>query len=116
MSEKRYDVSTFQGLILALQDYWARQGCVILQPLDLEVGAGTFHPATFLRAIGPETWNTAYVQPCRRPKTNRAARPQGDSAALRRGPMAVDRPKVKLRAALLTGIMIPGQARWWCGR
>ena len=55
MSEKRYDVSTFQGLILALQDYWARQGCVILQPLDLEVGAGTFHPATFLRAIGPET-------------------------------------------------------------
>ena len=71
MSEKRYDVSTFQGLILALQDYWARQGCVILQPLDLEVGAGTFHPATFLRAIGPETWNTAYVQPCRRPKDGR---------------------------------------------
>src|SRR5690606_20146578 len=71
MSDKRYDVSTFQGLILALQDYWARQGCVILQPLDLEVGAGTFHPATFLRAIGPETWNTAYVQPCRRPKDGR---------------------------------------------
>ncbi|MBI5039990.1 MAG: glycine--tRNA ligase subunit alpha, partial [Gammaproteobacteria bacterium] len=50
------DVSTFQGLILALQEYWAAQGCVILQPLDLEVGAGTFHPATFLRSIGPEPW------------------------------------------------------------
>lgn len=65
------DVSTFQGLILALQEYWAKQGCVILQPLDLEVGAGTFHPATFLRAIGPETWNSAYVQPCRRPTDGR---------------------------------------------
>lgn len=65
------DVSTFQGLILALQEYWARQGCVILQPLDMEVGAGTFHPATFLRAIGPETWNAAYVQPCRRPTDGR---------------------------------------------
>ncbi len=48
------DVSTFQGLILTLQDYWAQQGCVVLQPFDMEVGAGTFHPATFLRAIGPE--------------------------------------------------------------
>ena len=65
------DVSTFQGLILALQSYWARQGCVILQPLDMEVGAGTFHPATFLRSIGPETWNAAYVQPCRRPTDGR---------------------------------------------
>jgi glycyl-tRNA synthetase alpha chain len=65
------DLTTFQGLILALQNYWARQGCVILQPLDLEVGAGTFHPATFLRAIGPETWNSAYVQPCRRPADGR---------------------------------------------
>lgn len=65
------DVSTFQGLILALQQYWASQGCVILQPLDMEVGAGTFHPATFLRAIGPETWNSAYVQPCRRPTDGR---------------------------------------------
>ncbi|BFM09855.1 glycine--tRNA ligase subunit alpha [Simiduia litorea] len=65
------DVSTFQGLILALQQYWAEQGCVILQPLDMEVGAGTFHPATFLRAIGPETWNSAYVQPCRRPTDGR---------------------------------------------
>ncbi len=65
------DLSTFQGLILALQQFWAEKGCVILQPLDLEVGAGTFHPATFLRAIGPETWNTAYVQPCRRPTDGR---------------------------------------------
>ncbi|MBD2857593.1 glycine--tRNA ligase subunit alpha [Spongiibacter sp. KMU-158] len=65
------DVSTFQGLILALQQYWAQQGCVILQPLDMEVGAGTFHPATFLRAIGPENWNAAYVQPCRRPTDGR---------------------------------------------
>ena len=65
------DVSTFQGLILALQQYWASCGCVVLQPLDMEVGAGTFHPATFLRAIGPETWNAAYVQPCRRPADGR---------------------------------------------
>ena len=65
------DVSTFQGLILALQQYWADQGCVILQPLDMEVGAGTFHPATFLRALGPETWNSAYVQPSRRPTDGR---------------------------------------------
>ncbi|CAA0116646.1 Glycine--tRNA ligase alpha subunit [BD1-7 clade bacterium] len=65
------DVSTFQGLILALQHFWAEQGCVVLQPLDLEVGAGTFHPGTFLRAIGPENWNAAYVQPCRRPTDGR---------------------------------------------
>ena len=65
------NVRTFQGLILALQQYWAEQGCVVLQPLDLEVGAGTFHPATFLRAIGPETWNAAYVQPSRRPTDGR---------------------------------------------
>ena len=65
------DLSTFQGLILALQQFWADKGCVVLQPLDLEVGAGTFHPATFLRAIGPESWNTAYVQPCRRPTDGR---------------------------------------------
>ncbi len=71
-SESRVpDVSTFQGLILGLQNYWASQGCVIMQPLDLEVGAGTFHPATFLRAIGPEPWNTAYVQPSRRPTDGR---------------------------------------------
>jgi glycyl-tRNA synthetase alpha chain len=63
--------STFQGLILALQDYWSRQGCVLLQPYDMEIGAGTFHPATFLRAIGPEPWRTAYVQPSRRPTDGR---------------------------------------------
>ncbi len=66
-----YDVSTFQGLINALQDYWSQQGCAIVQPLDMEVGAGTFHPATFLRSIGPEPWRAAYVQPCRRPTDGR---------------------------------------------
>jgi glycyl-tRNA synthetase alpha chain len=71
VSRPNYDLSTFQGLILALQDYWAAQGCILLQPLDQEVGAGTFHPATFLRAIGPEPWNTAYVQPSRRPTDGR---------------------------------------------
>ena len=65
------DVSSFQGLILSLQQFWAKQGCVVLQPLDMEVGAGTFHPATFLRAVGPESWNAAYVQPCRRPTDGR---------------------------------------------
>jgi glycyl-tRNA synthetase alpha chain len=70
-NDSPYDVSTFQGLIAALQDYWGRQGCVVLQPLDMEVGAGTFHPATFLRAIGPEPWNAAYVQPTRRPTDGR---------------------------------------------
>ncbi len=64
-------LDTFQGMILALQEYWARQGCVLLQPLDMEVGAGTFHPATFLRSIGPEPWNAAYVQPSRRPTDGR---------------------------------------------
>lgn len=63
--------ATFQELILRLQQFWAEQGCVILQPLDMEVGAGTFHPATFLRAIGPERWNSAYVQPSRRPTDGR---------------------------------------------
>lgn len=65
------DTQTFQGLILTLQKYWADHGCVILQPLDMEVGAGTSHPATFLRALGPETWNAAYVQPSRRPTDGR---------------------------------------------
>ncbi len=65
------DASTFQGLILALQTFWAEQGCVLVQPLDMEVGAGTFHPATFLRAIGPENWRSAYVQPSRRPTDGR---------------------------------------------
>ena len=62
---------TFQQLIFALQSYWSACGCVILQPLDLEVGAGTFHWATFLRAIGPEPWSAAYVQPSRRPTDGR---------------------------------------------
>jgi glycyl-tRNA synthetase alpha chain len=62
---------SFQDLILALQQYWGEQGCVILQPYDMEVGAGTFHPATTLRALGPKPWNAAYVQPSRRPKDGR---------------------------------------------
>jgi len=62
---------TFQQLILRLNDFWDKQGCVLLQPYDMEVGAGTFHTATFLRAIGPESWNAAYVQPSRRPKDGR---------------------------------------------
>ena len=62
---------TFQDLILSLQRYWADQGCVVLQPFDAPMGAGTFHPATFLRAIGPEPWNAAYVQPSRRPTDGR---------------------------------------------
>ena len=62
---------SFQRLILTLHDYWSAQGCVILQPYDLEMGAGTFHPATALRALGPEPWKAAYVQPCRRPTDGR---------------------------------------------
>ena len=62
---------TFQDLILTLQNYWADKGCVILQPYDMEVGAGTFHTATFLRSLGPERWNAAYVQPSRRPTDGR---------------------------------------------
>jgi glycyl-tRNA synthetase alpha chain len=64
-------VLTFQQLILQLNTFWDRQGCALLQPYDMEVGAGTFHTATFLRAIGPEPWNAAYVQPSRRPKDGR---------------------------------------------
>ncbi|KQP73655.1 glycine--tRNA ligase subunit alpha [Methylobacterium sp. Leaf113] len=63
--------TSFQGLILTLQRFWAAQGCVILQPYDMEVGAGTFHPATTLRALGPKPWKAAYVQPSRRPKDGR---------------------------------------------
>src|SRR5256886_641385 len=63
--------TSFQALILKLQTYWAAQGCAILQPYDLEVGAGTFHPATTLRALGPESWKAAYVQPSRRPTDGR---------------------------------------------
>ncbi len=62
---------TFQELILALQNYWAKQGCIIQQPYDMEKGAGTFNPATFLRVLGPEPWNVAYVEPSRRPTDGR---------------------------------------------
>jgi len=62
---------SFQDIILRLNQYWAAQGCVLIQPFDIEVGAGTFHPATFLRALGPEPWNAAYVQPSRRPTDGR---------------------------------------------
>jgi len=72
MSPSDQDTSTsFQNLILKLQNYWADKGCAIIQPFDMEVGAGTFHPATFLRAIGPEPWKAAYVQPSRRPGDGR---------------------------------------------
>ncbi len=62
---------TFQGLILKLSEFWASRGCIVQQPLDLEVGAGTMHPETFLRVLGPEHWNVAYVQPSRRPADGR---------------------------------------------
>ncbi|NQX87204.1 MAG: glycine--tRNA ligase subunit alpha [Halioglobus sp.] len=71
MTQTSSQPDTFQDLILRLQQYWAAQGCVILQPVDMPVGAGTFHPATFLRAVGPERWNAAYVQPSRRPTDGR---------------------------------------------
>lgn len=65
------ELLTFQDLILALQQFWAERGCIIAQPYDMQMGAGTFHPATFLRAVGPEPWSAAYVQPCRRPTDGR---------------------------------------------
>jgi glycyl-tRNA synthetase alpha chain len=71
MDQLLNDSKTFQGLIATLSAYWAKQGCVIMQPLDMEVGAGTFHPASFLGAIGPEPWRAAYVQPSRRPTDGR---------------------------------------------
>ena len=71
MSNNTYDLQTFQGLIESLNQFWSDAGCAIMQPLDMEVGAGTFHPATFLRAIGPEPWSVAYVQPSRRPTDGR---------------------------------------------
>ncbi len=64
-------MKSFQQIILTLQNYWAAEGCALLQPYDMEVGAGTSHPATFLRALGPEPWRAAYVQPSRRPKDGR---------------------------------------------
>ena len=68
---KSQKINNFQDLIFSLQTYWGKQGCVILQPFDMEMGAGTFHPATFLRALGPEPWYAAYVQPVRRPTDGR---------------------------------------------
>jgi glycyl-tRNA synthetase alpha chain len=70
-ARKKAEVLTFQDLIFRLQSFWSAKGCVIQQPYDMEVGAGTFHPATFLRAIGPEPWYAAYVQPSRRPTDGR---------------------------------------------
>jgi len=70
-ADKASEKLSFQDLIFKLQQYWAERGCVIMQPYDKEMGAGTFHPATFLRAIGPEPWSAAYVQPSRRPTDGR---------------------------------------------
>lgn len=71
MKNTRHDSKTLQGMIAILQEFWSDKGCVIVQPYDMEVGAGTFHPSTFLRAIGPEPWCAAYVQPSRRPTDGR---------------------------------------------
>ena len=71
MTESKASPGSFQELIFRLQTYWSERGCVIAQPYDMEMGAGTFHPATFLRAIGPEPWRAAYVQPSRRPTDGR---------------------------------------------
>ena len=71
MAANNASAPSFQDLILTLQQFWAKQGCVLLQPYDLEVGAGTFHPATTLRALGPKPWKAAYVQPSRRPTDGR---------------------------------------------
>ena len=71
MPEREASAPSFQDLILRLHSYWSARGCLILQPYDMEVGAGTFHPATTLRALGPEPWNAAYVQPSRRPTDGR---------------------------------------------
>ena len=70
-SKKKTKIQTFQDTIFTLQKFWANHGCVILQPYDLEVGAGTFHPATTLRSLGPKPWKSAYVQPSRRPTDGR---------------------------------------------
>ncbi|HJP14947.1 MAG TPA: glycine--tRNA ligase subunit alpha, partial [Nitrospinota bacterium] len=66
-AETSHVAETFQDVILRLQEFWAAKGCVIQQPYDIEVGAGTMNPATFLRALGPEPWRVAYVEPSRRP-------------------------------------------------
>lgn len=70
-TKRNPDALPFQKMLLTLQNYWADQGCVILQPYDMEMGAGTFHPATTLKALGPDPWKAAYVQPCRRPTDGR---------------------------------------------
>ena len=70
-TKKKNKVLSFQNLIFNLQKFWDKQGCIILQPYDLEVGAGTFHPATTLRSLGPKPWKAAYVQPSRRPTDGR---------------------------------------------
>ena len=69
--KKKQKFQTFQDTILNLQKFWSKQGCIILQPYDMEVGAGTFHPATTLRSLGPKPWKAAYVQPSRRPTDGR---------------------------------------------
>ena len=71
MISKKSKISSFENIILKLQEFWQNKGCVILQPIDLEVGAGTFHPATLLRSLGPDNWNCAYIQNCRRPSDGR---------------------------------------------
>jgi glycyl-tRNA synthetase alpha chain len=71
MTQAHRPTLSFQRMILALHDYWSDHGCLILQPYDMEMGAGTFHPATTLRALGPNPWNAAFVQPCRRPTDGR---------------------------------------------
>ena len=71
MSNKKSKKISFENIIIKLQQFWQSRGCVLLQPLDLEVGAGTFHPATLLRSLGSERWNCAYVQSCRRPSDGR---------------------------------------------
>ena len=71
VSKKKNKIITFQDTILKLQNYWSQKGCIILQPYDMEVGAGTFHPATTLKSLGPKSWKSAYVQPSRRPSDGR---------------------------------------------
>ncbi len=71
VSKKKNKQITFQDTIFKLQNYWSQKGCIILQPYDLEVGAGTFHPATTLKSLGPKSWKSAYVQPSRRPSDGR---------------------------------------------
>ena len=71
INKKKQKFQTFQDTILNLQKFWSKHGCIILQPYDMEVGAGTFHPATTLRSLGPKPWKAAYVQPSRRPTDGR---------------------------------------------